>query len=132
MMKTLQDDDKGWIKILWDVLFKFNMILMPLVVTWGIWVTSNIYDFKAFKNQGARVTPQDLELAQTTTREWVRNNYPPNSLVKDIEQLKASVIQIQHDLSLLIYKVDLHKVRKNDTSKDIKTIINDKAVWTEY
>ena len=44
-------------------LFKINMFLIPLIagafITWGVWVTANVWDFRGFMKYGKRFSIED-------------------------------------------------------------------------
>ena len=97
---------------IWDVLFKVNQILLPLIFVWGVWVTSSLYKLQAFANEGARYTQdeaeKDLSNAILLMKEWVRTNYPPPKLEARIEDIEQQVktnytklVQIETRLSQL-------------------------------
>ena len=60
-------------------LFKLNMVLIPIfcsgMLTWGVWVTANIYDFKGFMNYGERYSLQDAHKMHDALILYVDENF---------------------------------------------------------
>jgi hypothetical protein len=40
----------------WEVLWKLNQVAVPVLLAWGVWVTSQTFDTIGFKNRGDRFT----------------------------------------------------------------------------
>ena len=94
--KGTRSEDKT--KNIFDILFKVNQVLMPLMLGWCIWVTNNIYEFKTFMGQGDRFTTQNAKIMEVDIKEWVRENYPPIELKNDVKELKLAIDGLRMDL----------------------------------
>lgn len=71
---------------LYALLFKINMILIPIVagalLTWGAWVTKSVASFNAFIEFGARFTTEDARELEHRT-----HIHCDNSLEKHVIEL---------------------------------------------
>ena len=47
---------------IWEILWKINMAIVPFIVMWLVWVTVNVFDYQAWKQQGPRFTQKDAEI----------------------------------------------------------------------
>ena len=61
------------------LLFKINMALIPIIfmalLTWGIWVTANIYDFRGFMDYGDRYSMEDAHVEHNEILSYVEGHY---------------------------------------------------------
>ncbi len=83
--------------MMWEILFKVNLIIVPLVIAWAVWATSNIYELKGFAARGDRFTQADGYQLKTEMREWVTINFPPSGLRDDIKEVRADIKLIKDD-----------------------------------
>jgi hypothetical protein len=104
MVKSEAEVITGW----WDVLFKINQVIIPVMMAWGIWVTTAVFEMKSFMNQGNRFTASDGMKLETDIKEWVRQNYPPQEMKLDIRNLQSQVRDLEISIKTLA------NIMKND------------------
>jgi len=97
----MRKNDNNLMNVIFEYLFKINQLLFPIIIAWSIWVTNSIYALNSFMKTGERFTSKDAEIMQVNIKEWVRNNYPPLEIKKDIEVIKKTMNQIQQDLAVM-------------------------------
>ena len=93
-------EDKS-LSIGWQILFKLNMILVPLTIAWAAWATTSIFELRGFAGEGPRFTAKDATSLELGIKEWTRQNFPPANLVQDIREIKNDVQDIKVSLARL-------------------------------
>ena len=87
----------------WEYLFKINQLLLPMVIIWAAWATSNIYELKGFADTGPRFTATDADNQLLTMKEWVREHYvqdgPAREMAKDIKQIIEELDELKLSLA---------------------------------
>jgi len=79
----------------WQLLFKLNMILVPLTIAWAVWATTSIFELRGFAGQGPRFTSKDAQNLELGIKDWTRMNFPPPSLQADVREIKNDVQEIK-------------------------------------
>ena len=92
-------EDKQTLGVGWTVLFKLNMVILPLVIIWAAWATASIYELKGFANTGPRFTPEMNATADFRLKEWTRQNFPSLDLRTDLKEIKKDIQEIKLSLA---------------------------------
>jgi hypothetical protein len=67
-------------------------IILAGAITWSVWVTANIFELRAFAQQGPRWTAQDAELQTAIIKEWTEGRFkvevPPKVVIERLTRLE--------------------------------------------
>lgn len=99
MHMKLDTDGKDFFSQAWAFMFKVNNVLLPFFVAWAVWVTSEIYELRAFKGQGPRFTETDAKNLALNVKQWTNDNFmsisSKNELVSEIKLLKDTISELR-------------------------------------
>ena len=87
----------------WALLLKVALGTYPVIlaaaVTWSVWVTANIFELRAFAQQGPRWTAKDAEIQTAVVKEWVEdkfsNEVPPKPVTERLTRLERIADETQ-------------------------------------
>lgn len=65
MQREMTENRLGTIHGFWLLLFKAVLASMPLVLAWGIWVTSNVFEYRSWQSLGPRFTQDQAASLET-------------------------------------------------------------------
>jgi hypothetical protein len=90
----------------WALLLKVALGTYPVIlaaaITWSVWVTANIFELRAFAQQGPRWTAKDAELQTAVVKEWVedkfRNEVPPKPVTERLVRLERIADETQRSV----------------------------------
>ena len=87
----------------WAAMLKVALATYPIIlaaaITWSVWVTANIFELRAFAQQGPRWTAKDAEIQTAVVKEWVedkfRNEVPPKPVIERLVRLERIADETQ-------------------------------------
>ena len=89
------DNDNNIFSQIWEVMFKINNLLLPFFIAWAVWTTNEIYQLKAFREQGPRFTGTDAKNLELNVKQWTTENFVDiktrDNLISDIKDIKRSL-----------------------------------------
>ena len=82
----------------WEILWKLNQILLPIVIAWAVWATVSIFEGKAWRNEGPRYTQKDADKMRLEIQQWTIANFPTYQIQVDINNIKTDVAEIKAEV----------------------------------
>ena len=87
----------------WAAMLKVTLATYPIIlaaaITWSVWVTCNIFELRAFAQQGPRWTAQDAELQTAIIKEWTEGRFkvevPPKVVIERLTRLERIADETQ-------------------------------------
>ena len=87
----------------WALLLKVALGTYPVIlaaaITWSVWVTANIFELRAFAQQGPRWTAKDAELQTAIIKAWTEGRFkaevPPKVVVERLIRLERIADETQ-------------------------------------
>jgi len=87
----------------WAMLLKVTLATYPVIlagaITWSVWVTVNIFELRAFAQQGPRWTAGAGTDATAVVKEWVERKFkdevPPKTVIERLTRLERVADETQ-------------------------------------
>ena len=95
-MSTQNDNRLGTIHGAWLWMFKVALAMTPFAIGWGVWVTTNIFEYRAWSDLGPRFTPanaeaMELRLTAGTDR---KIEILASVIRKDLDEIKTRISEL--------------------------------------
>jgi hypothetical protein len=103
MVEARRNKTIGSINGVWGLLFKLALVIVPMLIPWGVWLTSETFANRAFRESMPRFTRSDGAVLKEELMGEI-HQLPPRDWRDRILQLESRLhtIEIQQERILVI------------------------------